>query len=416
MKRMIFALMALLAVLLSACGQWDEEKTVTAVVDPDGTHTTEKTEEKEENFEDAVTNEGGTASKEERDSLSTVSVQMTPSPSETADDDGTVLCYANLTTPEVLIRGNEDAARTINDTLKAQARSRSEQAVQMAEQARSDREARGDGSEFTGYSVNDAVEVGRLDSQVIDLLWTASDYRGGAHGSTMTTAWVFDTETGERLHLSDVTDDFAALSGLLTERVTAEIDAAPERYFPQAKEQVSQLLEDGCWYFSDEGLVLLATPELLAPFAAGTLEFTVPYSDLEGLLDTKWMPEVTQISTGEPQIALQSDDGAPETTVSVQTDAIGAEMVLWTDGTLENFRIWRVSSSDGVNWYRGNCCYAADRLGAGEAVGLTAMLPDVMTNTMISYTGADGETVYRGIGESGKDGSVFFMDLDLVID
>ena len=43
-------------------------------------------------------------------------------------------------------------------------------------------------------------------------------------------------------------------------------------------------------------------------------------------------------------------------------------------------------------------------------MGLTAMLPDVMTNVMISYT-ADGETVYRGIGESGKDGSVFFLEL-----
>ena len=43
------------------------------------------------------------------------------------------------------------------------------------------------------------------------------------------------------------------------------------------------------------------------------------------------------------------------------------------------------------------------------------MLPDVMTNVMISYATADG-TVYRGIGESGKDGSVFFLDLDVVID
>ena len=51
---------------------------------------------------------------------------------------------------------------------------------------------------------------------------------------------------------------------------------------------------------------------------------------------------------------------------------------------LEDFRIWRVTSSDGVTWYRGGCCYAADRLEDGQAVGLTAMLPDGMTNVMIS--------------------------------
>lgn len=413
MKRTVFALIALLAVLLTACSQGDDQKTVTGIVDGGGTTTTEKTEE---NFENAVTNDGETASKEKRDFLSTVSVQMVSNRFETADDDGTVLCYANLTTPQVSIRDNEEAARTVNDILQAQADSRSEQAEQLAEQARSDREARGEDAAFSGYSANDAVSVGRLDETVIDLLWTASDNLGGAHGGTMTTAWVFDAETGARLHLSDVTGDYEGLAGLLTERVTAEIEAAPEQYFSQAQELVPQLLEDGCWYFSEEGIVLLATPELLAPFAAGTLEFTVPYSDLEGLLDAKWMPEAAQTSTGEPQIALQSDDGAPAATVSVQTDEIGAEMVLWTDDTLEDFRIWRVASSDGITWYRGNCCYAADRLGAGEAVGLTAMLPDVMTNTMISYTGADGETVYRGIGESGKDGSVFFLDLDTVTD
>ena len=231
----------------------------------------------------------------------------------------------------------------------------------------------------------------------------------------MTTAFAFDAETGERLSLSDVAINADALSMQLEEQVLQQMEQAPEQYFSEAQQWVPQLLEDGCWYFSEDGVVLLSNPGVLAPYSAGTLKFTATYEALTGLLDERWIPDPAADSQGEPQIALTADDGAPAPTETVQADTSGAEMVLWTDGVLEDFRIWRVTSSDGVTWYRGGCCYAADRLEDGQAVGLTAMLPDVMTNVMISYT-ADGETVYRGIGESGKDGSVFFLELDTVID
>lgn len=413
MKRRIFALLALLAVLLTACTQWDDQQTVTGVTDPDQTGTAEKDEEI--SGED-VTKPEDTTSIEQEASSPVVSVRLETSQTEVRDEDGTVLCYGGLTVPTVSIEGREAAATAINDRLNARAELRRAEVDTLADQARESRADLEASGGFSGFSTRDAVTVSRVDGQVISVLWTVSDYLGGAHGSTMTTTWVFDTESGEPLSLANVTGDYDALAQRLTERVSAEISADPDGYFPQAADQIPQLLETGSWYFSDEGLVLLASPELLAPYAAGTLEFTVSYADLEGLLDQRWMIGEETAGTGQPQIALQTDDGAPAAAVTVQADATGAEMVLWSDGDLTDFRIWRVTSSDGVTWYRGDCCYAANRLEAGEAVGLTAMLPDVMTNTMISYTGADGATVYRGIGESGKDGSVFYLDLDTVID
>lgn len=413
MKRTILALLALLAVLLSACTKWDDQQTVTGAANTDQTGTAEKDEEI--SGED-VTKPEDTTSIEQEASLPAVSVQMSPNRFEIKDDDGTVLCYGDLTLPEVFIEGGEEAAATINNALALQADQRIAEAQAAGRQAQADRPLLEETGGFYGYSVNDLVTVSRVDEQTVSLLWSASDNLGGAHGSTLTTAWVFDVESGDRLDLTDLTGDDDALAQLLTERVTAEISADPDGYFPQAAEQIPQLLETGSWYFSDEGLVLLASPELLAPYAAGALEFTVPYADLEGLLDQRWMIGEETVGTGEPQIARKTDDSAPAAAVTVQADAKGAEMVLWSDGDLADFRIWRVTSSDGITWYRGSCCYAANRLKAGEALGLTAMLPDVMTNVMISYTGGDGATVYRGIGESGKDGSVFYMDLDTVID
>lgn len=413
MKRKILAMLALLAVLLTACAKGEEQQTVTGVTDTDQTGTEEKHEEI--SGED-VTKPEDDASIEQEASLPAVSVRMSPNRFELKDDDGTVLCYGSLINLQVSIEGGEETAETINNALAYRADQRIAEAQAAARQAETDRPMLEETGGFYGYSVTDQVTVARLDSKTVNLLWSASDNLGGAHGSTLTTAWVFDVATGDRLELMDVTGDYDALARLLTERVTAEISADPDRYFPQAAEQIPQLLETGSWYFSDEGLVLLATPELLAPYAAGALEFTVAYADLEGLLDRQWMPEAAAVSVGEPQIALRTDSGADAGAVAVKADATGTEMLLWTYGQLEDFRIWRVSSSDGVTWYRGDCCYAVNRLEAGEMVELTAMLPDVMTNTMISYTAADGSTVYRGIGESGKDGSVFFLDLDTVMD
>ena len=412
MRRSLLALAALTAVLLTACTQWDAQEPVIGIVDTDHEESTEPTEK---NSENSVTNPPATPSKEMEETMSRVSVRVQTEQYDATDDDGALLCTVRLSVPTVTVEGRDAAQSAIQAVLDQMADQRRTEAEQVTELARTDRPAMEQYTTFQGYGVTDSLDLGRLDSRTINLLWTTSDNTGGAHGNTMTTAFVFDAETGERLSLLDVAINTDALSMQLEEQVLQQMEQAPEQYFPEAQQWVPQLLEDGFWYFSEDGVVLLSNPGVLAPYGAGTLEFTATYEALTGLLDERWIPDPAADSQGEPQIALTADDGAPAPMETVQADTSGAEMVLWTDGVLEDFRIWRVTSSDGVTWYRGGCCYAADRLEDGQAVGLTAMLPDVMTNVMISYT-VDGETVYRGIGESGKDGSVFFLELDTVID
>ena len=40
----------------------------------------------------------------------------------------------------------------------------------------------------------------------------------------------------------------------------------------------------------DYGLVFIANPYLIAPYAAGVLEFYVPYEDLTGLMIAEFIP------------------------------------------------------------------------------------------------------------------------------
>ena len=58
---------------------------------------------------------------------------------------------------------------------------------------------------------------------------------------------------------------------------------------------------------------------------------------------------------------------------------------------------------------------ALNRLDEGAGVAITAILPDVMTNLMVTYTAEDGTTAEYGIFQSGKDGSVFLLELDQVL-
>ena len=43
------------------------------------------------------------------------------------------------------------------------------------------------------------------------------------------------------------------------------------------------------WYFNREGMVFIAQPYMLAPYAYGTIFFTVPYADLTGVVDSQWL-------------------------------------------------------------------------------------------------------------------------------
>lgn len=130
MKRRMLALVALLAVLLTACAKGDDQQTVTGVTEPDQTGTEEKNEEISQ--EDVTKPEDATSIEQEVFSP-VASVRMELNRSDVTDDDGTVLCYGNLTLPEVFIEGGEVAAAAINDVLMAQAAER-HAAVQSAAQ------------------------------------------------------------------------------------------------------------------------------------------------------------------------------------------------------------------------------------------------------------------------------------------
>ena len=65
-------------------------------------------------------------------------------------------------------------------------------------------------------------------------------------------------------------------------------------------------MADGAWYFGTDGLVFICNAAIIAPYAAGPLEFTIPYTRLDGMLKPAYVPHDVRSAAGvTPEISLK---------------------------------------------------------------------------------------------------------------
>ncbi|MCH5250988.1 MAG: DUF3298 and DUF4163 domain-containing protein [Lachnospiraceae bacterium] len=207
---------------------------------------------------------------------------------ETAED-GTLIYERSYDVPTVTIAGNEAASEKINADLQSRidAFTASEQ---MKNDAREFYEVAAK-EDFTFMEYVDSLGFGaaRADTNVISFVITTYSFTGGAHGLEQTFGINYDAVTGELIDFADLSDDPDKFYNDTLEynKELAQTDEYKERMFEadfleeDALENV--LYADKKWYLSDEGLVFISNPYELGPYAAGIIEFTIPYSELSGM-------------------------------------------------------------------------------------------------------------------------------------
>lgn len=287
----------------------------------------------------------------------------------TADNAALLLVYA-CAEPSVSMNGNDAAAAAINEALHKQYTdfavgvesgseyniSGKENYLAAAKEELARQTENGDASGFSSYSLMRQMNVRYNARYLLSITYDDTSYLGGAHGYTGRYGHTFDIRTGRELTLADLTDNYDAFLSAAVDQLKDIISYGAE-YAAYGlndgyEDQLAGLFRDGNWYFNDEGLVLMANPYELAGYAAGLIEFTLPYA---------WL-------------AYQ-----------IKADYLPAE-----------------SEADGTLWYAG-------RLADGESVCVQTWIPDVMPNLAISWRDADGEHV-KYISQSGMDGSLILMD------
>ena len=281
MKKRIFALIMALCLVfaLAACGQADTEESPAPAEseEPAASETPAGTEEPEESEAPEALNAEVTLEEE----LSTV------------EEDGVTYMTAQSVAPNVSIEGADEAAQAIASVLSERLTVSQEDIDEYAAMAREhyDTLDETERESFGGYSIRYSAEVKRSEG-VLSVLCTRTEYTGGAHDNTSVFGLTFDLSTGALLSAADIAADYEGLCAKVAESVSAQAEELEEGTITgDLDAYAGGVLDTEKWYLDGEGLVVFAAPDELAPHAAGTIVFTIPYTELEGLLNESLIVE-----------------------------------------------------------------------------------------------------------------------------
>ena len=206
-------------------------------------------------------------------------------------EDGTVLLTGYFHYPVIKIEDNEAATTKIAEDIQKEKELYEQAFSDTLEIAKSDYEISKTDSEyvFQAYTLEYRFYVERTDENIISLKEYFYNYTGGAHGNYGYWGLNYSVMTGQKLTMEDVAKDSknfqeSNLTYLLEEAKTPgytnRLDVGFEGNFE------SMILQEGKWYFSNSGMHFFANPYELGCYAAGCIEFVIPYEDLSGLNET----------------------------------------------------------------------------------------------------------------------------------
>jgi hypothetical protein len=319
--KQIAVILALL-LCLSACGAKNQETTVTPVQN-DSADT--QTQEQSAETADAETaqpenTEGETAQPENAESetaqpenaetentgaetaAAVPQITFEQQPETVSAEDGTDVLNTDYPVFTVTIPGNDAAAQRISESLAAEvagyrenlAHGMSGESESLAADALEDYQYHKDeGVDWTPYADQLSAEILRCDQQVLCVNFGSYIYTGGVHGLFYTFGRCYDVTTGELLTLENLAEEGVNLKQVMEEKVS-EMSHNPELYdqdmFFEGYEEFLPGVVCDDFTLNENGITFSAAPYVLAAYAAGQIDFTIPYDQLAGLVQSQYLP------------------------------------------------------------------------------------------------------------------------------
>ena len=148
-------------------------------------------------------------------------------------------------------------------------------------------------------------------------------------------------------------------------------------------------------------------PGEISGTAAGIVEFVIPYTELEGKIDAKWLPSE---SAAEGKLGAKAfediEDGTMEISDKIVVDEDGRQLCIIAEGSIYDVKLSQVEYSD--KFYETQRIWYCNEL-TDCAVQVVTMIPEGMPDLMVSYRSADGTINNMLISESGLDGSIVLV-------
>jgi len=271
------------------------------------------------------------------------------------------------------------------------------------------------GSDYK-YEVDYKISPQRMDEGVISFAMTEYANTLEAYPNISKLAISFDVEKQSQIKLKDLTGDYAALEKFLHEyvlKLMSEHKYAGD-FFDGYEDKISSIVADGLWYFSDDGITFICNTYVIAPYAVGIMEFTVPYEELAIYIDKKYHPkEHVGGAEDTTSVKILSDyDISGYKVLKLDLDSEGRTFAIVTDKTIYDVTLSSVTyDSDNEEFVVNRVLYKCSRLTNRELLEITADIPEVTPDLQVTYKLVDGSTVTNYISESGKDGSLFLSEL-----
>ena len=154
----------------------------------------------------------------------------------------------------------------------------------------------------------------RADNVLFSFIETNENYYGGAHGMYSVAGYAFDVDTGKNLSFTDIVVDETKIRDLIAEKLDEEYG---DIFFDDIHTLIDQYdFNSLCWSISYFDVTLYFNPYDLGPYASGSQQVVLPFSEYADLFDEKYLsvPEqfVTQLSEYEQFCMDVNGDGKNE--------------------------------------------------------------------------------------------------------
>ena len=281
MRRAPILLAAALALLLAACGRTSgpaqdtsvpEESVPLESASPAPTETAEGTDAPES---PAPTESGDPETAEPVWTDQVFAEDITAA-------DGTVVMSVDYVFPAIEDAGSVPAWQKISDYYTQEGKAYMDTARELAGYAEGDYEvAQVMGEDFLPYGESHSYRIAYQGGGVVSIVrsYYANSVTGAAHPANYQFSEQFDLETGDALTLSTFFSDFTTAREEILDLLAQK--AAGAGY---TREDLAGQFNESYFYLTEEGFVFYYQPDTLAPYAAGLLEFSIPYGELEDLL------------------------------------------------------------------------------------------------------------------------------------
>ena len=261
----------------------------------------------------------------------------------------------------------------------------------------------GMGDNIPQFRMAHDICVARGDSSLVSFRVRDYAYLGTSETETIS-GHTFDLESGNELALADVFNNVDELVKQATEYILISTTTDDGIFNEGFTSVIPELIKDGNWYFNSTGLVIVACKGVIAE---SEHEFTIPYSDIEKLINENYLPEANdKMTSGSINACFADENSAGEynfVTLGEQPCAAG-DIIISANGNITNIGVFSVAyNADSNSFGLLNQLFYCSDLHSGGAFAIKSALEST-ANILVQFTTPYGSVTnnFLSVDENGN--------------